>query len=67
MTVETREEKVGKPLLTGSALDHTFVHTHNLLHYYKTGNQSISVELLDNLRFILCKVQNADFVFYELK
>ena len=33
---------------------HTFIiHTHNLLHYYKAGDQASSVELLEDLRFIL--------------
>ena len=33
------------------------LYTHNLLHYYKAGDQASSVELLDDLRFILsiCK------------
>ena len=34
---------------------HSFIH--NLLHYHKAGDQASSVELLDELRFILhrCK------------
>ena len=30
-----------------------YIYTRDLLHYYKAGDQACSVELLDNLRFIL--------------
>ena len=46
-----------------------YIHKHNLLHYYKAGDQASSGELLADLRHILnrCKeYQKADFLIYEL-
>ena len=42
-----------------------FIPTKNLLHYYKAGDQASSVELLDDLRFIIsCReYEKADFLF----
>ena len=46
-----------------------YIHTGNLLHYYKTGDKACFAELLDNLCFILnrCKeYQKADFLFLQI-
>ena len=46
-----------------------YIHTGDLLHYYKAGDQACFAELLDNLRFILnrCKeYHKADFLFLQI-
>jgi len=46
-----------------------YIHTGDLLHHYKAGDQACSVELLDNLHFILNRFkeyQKADFLFLQI-
>ena len=44
---------LGSPYKEEEVIYHTFIHTHNLLHYYKVGDQaSVEVEGVEEQKLI---------------